>query len=74
MQLLLFLLDGLNEDLNRVPKKPYVEDEESRGRADALVAQLSWDKYQQRNRSVVVDLFTAQLKSTLVCPQVRAGG
>lgn len=52
-----------------MPKKPYVEDEESKGRPDALVADLSWEKYERRNKSVVVDLFTAQLKSTLICPQ-----
>jgi hypothetical protein len=68
-ELLNFLLDGLHEDLNRVLKKEYVEDEEGSGRPDALVAAASWEKYQRRNRSIVVDTFAGQLKSTLVCPQ-----
>ena len=33
-----FLVDGLHEDLSRVPKKPYVESVESNGRKDEIVA------------------------------------
>jgi len=67
-ELLTFVLDGLHEDLNRVQKKPVVETVESNNRDDHLVAKESWDGYQLRNRSVIVDTFTGQLKSRVECP------
>lgn len=70
-ELLQYFLDGVHEDLNRVKVKEYVEDEESNGRPDEVVAPLSWEKYQRRNRSVIVDHFAGQLKSTLVCPDCK---
>lgn len=67
-ELLAFLLDGLHEDLNRVVKKPYVEDLISDGtKADEDIARESWERYQLRNRSVIVDLSQGQLKSCLKC-------
>ena len=32
------------------------------------IAKETWEKYLLRNRSVIVNLFQGQLKSTLVCP------
>eukprot|EP00466_Bigelowiella_natans_P019812 jgi/Bigna1/39959/e_gw1.37.133.1 len=64
-ELLAFVLDGLHEGLNRVLEKPYVAIPDSNGRADAQVSREHWEAHLQRNRSVIVDLFTAQLKSTL---------
>ena len=66
-ELLVFLLDGLHEDLNRVSKKPYVEDAECDGRPEEVVAAESWKGYLLRNKSIVVDLFQGQLRSTLEC-------
>ena len=68
-ELLTFLLDGLHEDLNRVDKKPYVEDVDCDGKAgkEELVAAESWRNYLLRNKSIIVDLFQGQLRSTLVC-------
>ena len=66
-ELIAFLLDGLHEDLNRVLKKPYVEDIECDGRSEELVAVESWKNYLLRNKSVIVDLFQGQLRSTLTC-------
>ncbi|PFX27615.1 Ubiquitin carboxyl-terminal hydrolase 19 [Stylophora pistillata] len=63
-----FLLDGLHEDLNRVKKKPYVEEVEGAGRPDTEVANEAWRRYKSRNDSVIVDLFQGQLKSKLTCP------
>jgi ubiquitin C-terminal hydrolase len=37
-ELMAFLLDGLHEDLNRIFKKPYIEEKESDGRADHVVS------------------------------------
>lgn len=63
-----FLLDGLHEDLNRIYDKPYLEERESDGRPDRVVAEEAWADYKKRNDSVIVDLFHGQLKSTVVCP------
>lgn len=73
-EFLLFLLDGLHEDLNRIMKKPYIEKPDSTdemvGNPAALkeFADKCWDIYKARNDSVVTDLFAGMYKSTLVCP------
>ncbi|PYH94626.1 UCH-domain-containing protein [Aspergillus ellipticus CBS 707.79] len=73
-EFLLFLLDGLQEDLNRIMKKPYIEKPDS---TDEMVhnkkalhdfADTCWDIYKARNDSVITDLFAGMYKSTLVCP------
>lgn len=73
-EFLLFLLDGLQEDLNRVQDKPYIEKPDS---TDEMVknpellremADKCWDIYLARNSSVVSDLFAGMYKSTVVCP------
>ncbi|KAG7258241.1 hypothetical protein CRUP_035975 [Coryphaenoides rupestris] len=55
-ELLAFLLDGLHEDLNRIRRKPYIQLKDANGRPD------------QRNDSIIVDIFHGLFKSTLVCP------
>ncbi|PWY89598.1 UCH-domain-containing protein [Aspergillus sclerotioniger CBS 115572] len=73
-EFLLFLLDGLQEDLNRIMKKPYIEKPDSTDEMvhnkDALreFADKCWDIYKARNDSVITDLFAGMYKSTLVCP------
>lgn len=69
-----FLLDGLQEDLNRVKKKPYIEKPDStddmvgdREKTRELAAKV-WGIHKARDDSVVGDLFTGLYKSTLVCP------
>jgi len=62
-----YLIDILNEDLNRVKEKPYVEVPDSDGRPDNEVSQEQWDAFIQRNDSIMVDLLYGQLKSHLVC-------
>ncbi|KAL2820870.1 hypothetical protein BDW59DRAFT_112294 [Aspergillus cavernicola] len=73
-EFLLFLLDGLQEDLNRIQKKPYIEKPDS---TDEMVhdkkalqefADKNWDIYKARNDSVITDLFAGMYKSTLICP------
>lgn len=68
-ELLTFLLDGLHEDLNRILKKPYIEQKDADGRSDEEVAREAWENYRKRNDSIIVDLFHGLLKSTLVCPE-----
>lgn len=69
-----FLLDGLQEDLSRVKKKPYIEKPDSTdemiGDPDAIrkMADEVWDITRKRDDSVIADLFTGLYKSTLVCP------
>ncbi|MCJ1310555.1 CSN-associated deubiquitinating enzyme Ubp12 [Agyrium rufum] len=69
-----FLLDGLQEDLNRIHSKPYIEKPDS---TDEMVhnpqalremADTCWDIYKKRNNSVITDLFAGMYKSTVVCP------
>lgn len=73
-EFLLFLLDGLQEDLNRIHQKPYIEKPDS---TDEMVddtaalkafADKNWDIYKARNDSVITDLFAGMYKSTLTCP------
>lgn len=73
-EFLLFLLDGLQEDLNRIDKKPYIEKPDSTDEmvhdVEALreMADTCWDIYKKRNDSVITDLFAGMYKSTVVCP------
>ena len=77
-ELAAFLLDGLHEDLNRVQKKPYVEDVEVSTvgkdgtvttRKEEHVAAEAWGNYLKRDRSIIVDIFQGQLKSSVRCTQ-----
>ncbi|MBE3047248.1 hypothetical protein IMZ48_32945, partial [Candidatus Bathyarchaeota archaeon] len=69
-----FLLDALQEDLNRVKKKPYIEKPDSTDEmindqaAIAKMAEEVWNITKRRDDSVVADLFTGLYKSTLKCP------
>ncbi|KAI0448939.1 hypothetical protein F5B21DRAFT_520893 [Xylaria acuta] len=69
-----FLLDGLQEDLSRVKKKPYIEKPDSTDEmigdpaAIRKMADEVWDITRKRDDSVIADLFTGLYKSTLVCP------
>ncbi|KAJ3357820.1 CSN-associated deubiquitinating enzyme Ubp12 [Entophlyctis luteolus] len=66
-ELLQFLLDGLHEDLNRILKKPYVEQPDMSGRPDDEIATKAWELYRLRNDSQIVDLFQGEYKSRVEC-------
>jgi len=70
-ELILYMLDGLHEDLNRVKSKPYIELKDYKGIADEELSKKRWEEHLMRNRSIIVDLFCGQLKSRLICPQCR---
>jgi len=72
-EFLAFLLDGIHEDLNRVTKKPYIEDKDCDGTNDKLDSMLSWKNYLLRNRSIIVDLFQGQVRNTLTCQHIQKG-
>ncbi|KAM5351565.1 hypothetical protein ACJ41O_004288 [Fusarium nematophilum] len=69
-----FLLDGLQEDLSRIKKKPYIEKPDSTddmiNNPEAIkeMADKVWDITRRRDDSVIADLFTGMYKSTLKCP------
>ncbi|KAI1098207.1 UCH-domain-containing protein [Jackrogersella minutella] len=72
-----FLLDGLQEDLSRIKKKPYIEKPDSTDEmvnnpsAIRQMAEQVWDITKKRDDSVIADLFTGLYKSTLVCPECQ---
>jgi hypothetical protein len=72
-ELLAFLLDGLSEDLNLVCNKPYTEQPDSDGRADAVLADIWWANHLKRDRSVIQALFSGQFKSIMTCTTEGCG-
>ncbi|EDV29689.1 uncharacterized protein TRIADDRAFT_19410 [Trichoplax adhaerens] len=66
-ELLMILLDGLHEDINRVKQKDYIEDDDTSHLPDEEAANIAWDRHKRRNQSIIVELFQGQFKSTLVC-------
>ena len=74
-EFLSFLVDGLHEDLNRVLKKPYVENPESDDKTvnDPEAIRALGEKFREihhaRNDSVAMDLFNGFYKNTMVCPE-----
>ena len=68
-ELLTYLLDGVDEDLNRNLSKPYVERKDADGRPDHVVAAEAWSGHKKRHDSVIVDYFHGQFKSTIACPE-----
>mmetsp|Transcript_7536 Transcript_7536/g.28318 ORF Transcript_7536/g.28318 Transcript_7536/m.28318 type:complete len:711 (-) Transcript_7536:182-2314(-) len=67
-EFLRFLLDGLEEDLNRIiVKPPYVELDDIPNESDVHKSQRWWKNYLERNSAHITDLFLGQLKSELIC-------
>lgn len=71
-ELILFMLDGVHEDLNRCKKKPQVEPVEGDGTDDEEKAKEAWNRHKLRNDSIVVDLFHGQIRSRLLCPKCQS--
>ncbi|XP_071942708.1 ubiquitin carboxyl-terminal hydrolase 8-like [Antedon mediterranea] len=65
-EFLIFLMDGLHEDLNRVKKREYVEEKDN-DLPDIQAANLAWNNYKRLNQSICVELFQGQYKSTVQC-------
>lgn len=69
-EMLTFMLDTLNEDLNRVREKPYVEmKEKSESETDKEASERWWKNHLSRENSIIVDLFYGQFKSVITCPE-----
>ncbi|KAL3312670.1 Ubiquitin carboxyl-terminal hydrolase 8 [Cichlidogyrus casuarinus] len=77
LEFLIFILDGLHEDLNtaRLPGKQKPSEKKSSDQLDAenenmrnqLRAQDSWNFHKSFNESIIVELFQGQLHSTVIC-------
>ncbi len=69
-EMLTFMLDTLNEDLNRVKEKPYIEmKEKQKDESDIEASERWWRNHLSRENSIIVDLFYGQFKSIITCPE-----
>ncbi|XP_048337732.1 ubiquitin carboxyl-terminal hydrolase 8 isoform X2 [Sphaerodactylus townsendi] len=66
-ELLLFLMDGLHEDLNKADNRKRYKEENNDQLDDFKAAELAWHKHKQLNESIIVALFQGQFKSTVQC-------
>lgn len=65
---LIFLLDGIHEDLNCISRDSKLETLCTDGTLpDIETANLAWSNYMKRNNSIIVKLLQGQLKSLLTC-------
>ena len=73
-EFLSFLVDALHEDLNRIHKKPYIENpdsDDSRVHDPDYIRELGETyraNHRLRNDSIAMDLFNGFYKNTMVCP------
>ncbi|KAG9085479.1 ubiquitin-specific protease doa4, partial [Ceratobasidium sp. 392] len=72
-EFLIFLLDGIHEDLNRIFVKPKFEEltPEREAEMEKMPKQLAgayeWARYRRRNDSIVVDYFQGQFCNQMQC-------
>ncbi|XP_066448745.1 ubiquitin carboxyl-terminal hydrolase 8 [Eleutherodactylus coqui] len=66
-ELLLFLMDGLHEDLNKADNRKRHKEENNDHLNDSQAADIAWMKHRQLNESIIVALFQGQFKSTVQC-------
>ncbi|KAM4829797.1 ubiquitin carboxyl-terminal hydrolase 8 isoform 1-T1 [Thomomys bottae] len=66
-ELLLFLMDGLHEDLNKADNRKRYKEENNDHLDDFRAAEQAWQKHKQLNESIIVALFQGQFKSTVQC-------
>ncbi|KAK5137913.1 hypothetical protein LTR08_006682 [Meristemomyces frigidus] len=73
-EFLSFLVDALHEDLNRIVKKPYIENPDSDDKTvhdpQAIIdlGETYRQNHKARNDSVATDLFSGFYKNTMECP------
>ena len=60
-ELLLFLLDELHEDLNRVKKRPRLPEQKNDGVDDSIAAERAWMMHKTVHESIIVDLFQVSM-------------
>ena len=61
-------LSILSEDLNKADKKIYKElSEKGEKESEIEFADRFWKSHQERNNSIITDLFSGLLKSDVIC-------
>jgi ubiquitin carboxyl-terminal hydrolase 8 len=73
-EFLTFLLDGLHEDLNLVHNKSVskeMDEMEFEKLPDWQASGIAWERYIERNASIIVSLFQGQYQSRLTCLSCR---
>ena len=68
-ELLMFLLDGLHEDVNKVKTRRTIKERDDDNLPDTVAASNAWDEYLLNNNSVIVDLFQGQFRCETICLQ-----
>jgi ubiquitin carboxyl-terminal hydrolase 4/11/15 len=63
-----YLITGLHEDLKEVRKGEY---HDIKYKNDSETSDESWEMFERNNKSMIVDLFYGQYKSTLTCPKCK---
>jgi ubiquitin carboxyl-terminal hydrolase 8 len=71
-EFLIFLLDGLHEDLNRILNKPTLTSSPKReAELEVLAQQISseqeWQSWRTRDDSIIIDYFQGQFRNRLQC-------
>lgn len=70
-EFLTFVMDGLNEGLNKVKVQPKLPDSDTDKLSDIQAADVAWRRHCLLNQSIIVDLFQGMLRSTLTCLTCR---
>ena len=69
-EFLIFLLDKLHEDLNRISKKEYIEIMPQKYYEDETQSALRyWKSHLKREDSIIVNLFHGQFKNRIICDE-----
>ena len=69
-EFLIYFLDKLHEDLNRISKKPYIEMRNKEDFETDEIASLRWWKcYKKREDSIIIDFFHGQYKNKITCSE-----
>jgi len=71
-EFLVFLLDGLHEDLNLVKERQPVPEQNNEGLKDADAANRAWISHTLWNSSFLVDMFHGQYLSVVRCRTCRS--
>ena len=65
-EFLIFLLDKLHEDLNRISHKQYIEIKEKEDEDENQIASRYWKSHLKREYSIIVNLFHGQYKNKVI--------
>ncbi|XP_074661090.1 ubiquitin carboxyl-terminal hydrolase 8-like isoform X2 [Tubulanus polymorphus] len=66
-EFLIFLLDGLHEDMNIIRKRPQVPQQDNENIPDVRAADIAWKVHKLLNESIIVELFQGQFRSSVQC-------